>query len=257
MPNRLSVLIIEDEAPTARRLQKLLLEVEPAAVVLERLDAISSSVAWLRENSLPDLLLCDIRLADGLSFDIFTQVEVTSPVVFTTAYDEYALRAFDVNSVDYLLKPVEREALARAVSRVRLRQTPAVPPLAGLEELFRSFQTSQPTYRNRFLVTFRDTLQAIGCEEVAYFYSEHKVTHLVTRSGATFVVDPTLEELEQQLDPRKFFRVNRQVVLCAEAIRQIHVYFNGKLKLDLVPALPDEVIVSRERASIFKRWLDQ
>jgi len=280
----MKTLIIEDELPAARRLKKLLTELEPQVEVLDTLDSVSGAVAWLRERTatsaravLPELIFMDIHLSDGLSFEIFGHVTVPVPVIFTTAYDEYSLRAFKVNSVDYLLKPVSVEELRASVEKFKNLQslysstssvdfpTTAASALVGdtahLQSLFASLIKQEPTYKTRFLVQQRDRLLSIPVSDVAYWYSEHKLTHLVTHTGATHIIEQTLEDVESQVSPKEFFRVNRQFMVSVVAIAEIHTYFHGKLKLTLKPAvkasLNDDVVVSREKAALVKQWLDR
>ena len=256
----MTILLIEDEAPAARRLAKLLAEAEPGATVLPAVDSIAGAVRWFQSQPPPDLLFCDIQLSDGLSFEIFQKTEVRCPVIFTTAYDEYALRAFRVNSIDYLLKPIDREKLVESLTKYRrLKESFGGNAAAGLrpvlEKLLTNLCPSEPTYRDRFLVAFRDRLLSVGVDEIAYFFSEQKTTHLVTHGSKTYPLDLTLEEVEADLDPRRFFRLNRQVLASGGAIGAVFTHFNGKLKLDLTPPHADELFVSRERAGEFKRWM--
>lgn len=256
----MTILLIEDEAPAARRLAKLLAEAEPEATVLPVLDSIAGAVRWFESQPPPDLLFCDIQLSDGLSFEIFQQTDVRCPVVFTTAYDEYALRAFRVNSIDYLLKPIDSEKLAESLAKYRrLRASFGAPGESGLqpvlEKLLTTLRRAEPAHRDRFLVAFRDRLLSVNVGEIAYFFSEQKTTRLVTHGGKIYPLDLTLEEVEADLDPRRFFRLNRQVLACPAAIAAVFTHFNGKLKLDLTPSYGDDLFVSRERAGEFKRWL--
>jgi DNA-binding LytR/AlgR family response regulator len=246
------VLIIEDETPAAERLQTLLSEADPALRTLAVLDSVESSVEWLDSHPRPDLLFCDIQLADGLSFEIFAQREVQAPVIFTTAYDEYALRAFQVNSIDYLLKPVEADQLRRALDKYRRLQPQALPDLKRLlEQLHRP-----PAYRERFLIRLGEQFRYVLTEEIAYFMAESGVVYAVTREQKRLPVDHKVEELEQLLDPRRFFRINRKFIVSLSAIRRIHSWFNSRLKLELEPAAEGETVVSRERVNEFKQWLN-
>jgi two-component system LytT family response regulator len=253
----MNALIIEDEAPAARRLHKLLDEGVPPVRVLHTLESVKAAVQWLSGQATPDLIFMDVHLSDGLCFEIFRQTLVEAPVIFTTAYDQYALQAFKVNSVDYLLKPVTAKDLAAALDKYqRLRQGPGSLPVADAETLLRTLLRQQEGYRTRILVEHRDKYLRLDVEQVAYFYSENKLTHLVTGEGKVHVVDPTLEELEKQLHPRQFFRVSRQLITSARAIGSIHKYFNGKLKITLRPPAVEEVVLSREKAQRFREWLD-
>lgn len=246
-------LIIEDEKPNADRLKRLLKQVRPGAIVLAVLESIADCTEWLGSHESPDVILMDIRLSDGLSFDIFEKVQVNCPVIFTTAYDEYAVRAFKFNSVDYLLKPVELEELTSAIEK--LEAWPAGQynraPLDGLLDFLKP-----RAYRSRFLLPYRDGYKSVLVAEIAYFYSELKVSRARLHNGMDEVLPQTLEELEQQLDPRLFFRANRQYIVHIDALQQVHNYFNGKLKVQLKNNPAAEIIVSREKAAQLKAWLD-
>lgn len=251
------ILIIEDEAPAARRLNALIKAQNPVAEILDVVDTVEGAVKWLQTHEPPELIFMDIQLADGLSFDIFDQVEVKAPIIFTTAYDEYALRAFKVNSVDYLLKPIEQEELACSLQKLRNLRDQFASPLDvnALRLLMQSLQPGQPQYKNRFLVRFADKLVFIQTEDIAYFMAEDKYVFIFTRENKKYPVDHTLDELDSLLDPATFFRLNRRLIAHLSSIQTIHSYFNGKLKLNLQPNPAIEVIVSRERAAAFKRWL--
>jgi two-component system, LytTR family, response regulator LytT len=257
----LTTILIEDEAPAARRLAKLLTELEPNIQFLAQPDAIGGAIEALRQHT-PDLLFSDIQLADGLSFEVFRHVPVACPVIFTTAYDEYAIRAFSVNSIDYLLKPIDPAKLAQSLAKFRSLRSGNVPNVPEafqqlMAEMLRNQPLNVPTYRSRFLVSFRDRLDSIAAQDVAYFYSEQKITHLLTHTGKLYPLGQTMDELEAQLDPRQFFRANRQFIVSIGAIGSIHTHFSGKLKLTLKPEAQDEVMVSREKAGPFKDWLNQ
>jgi DNA-binding LytR/AlgR family response regulator len=195
--------------------------------------------------------MMDVRLSDGLSFEIFDKVKIESPIIFTTAYDEYAVRAFKYNSIDYLLKPVEQEELAAAFEK--LDQISA-PNHKAVEGLLNFLQPKE--FRTRFLLPFRDTYKAVLVSDIVYFSSEMKISRAKLKNGSEEIVPQTMEELEQQLDPKSFFRANRQFILHIDAIQQIHNYFNGKLKVDIKGSPNAEVIVSREKANLLKTWLD-
>ncbi|MBO0931497.1 LytR/AlgR family response regulator transcription factor [Fibrella aquatilis] len=255
----MTTILIEDEAPAARRLAKLLTQLEPDIQILAQPDTITGAVGALRHNQ-PDLVFSDIRLADGLSFEAFRQVEVSCPIIFTTAYDEYAIRAFSVNSIDYLLKPIDPEKLAQSLVKFRQLRPTTLPESttfqALMTRLMQQGEANRPVYRSRFLVSYRDQLTAVPIDDVAYFYSEQKITHLITAGGKLYPVAQTMDELETQLDPQRFFRANRQFMVSVGAIGTIFTHFNGKLKLDLRPATPHEVLVSREKATALKAWLN-
>ncbi|HEX8530493.1 MAG TPA: LytTR family DNA-binding domain-containing protein [Cytophagales bacterium] len=253
------VLIVEDEELAVERILKLLAEVESTAVVAGVTASIEATVAWLQGNPRPDLILMDIELADGQSFEIFNRVAVQSPVIFTTSYDEYAIRAFKVNSIDYLLKPVKREELRAALDKLRaLAQQlhPAgEPPADRIEQLIRGLAQPVKEYRERFLVKLGQRYVSLETGDIAYFYYEDRLTFLKTWKNERHLVDYTLDELEAMLPPKTFFRANRQCIVHIRAVHNIHSYFNHKLKLTLLPESEAEVLVSRERATEFKAWM--
>ncbi|KYP14614.1 LytTR family DNA-binding domain-containing protein [Flavihumibacter sp. CACIAM 22H1] len=257
----MKVLIVEDEELAVKKLQKTLQSVDPTAEVVGITDSIRSSVKWLQENQAPDLILMDIELADGQSFEIFDRVEVNSTVVFTTSYDEYALKAFKVNSVDYLLKPVQKEDLENALQKFhRMKKLLKGSEPGGnlnMENLVKELQQRlQPKdYRKRFLVKQGQKLVSVEVEEIAYFYSDGRVNFFKTRDNRKYIVDYTMDELEAMLDPDSFFRISRSFYVSIESVEQIHDYFGNRLLLHLVPMLDKESIVSREKVTDFKRWM--
>jgi two-component system response regulator LytT len=252
----MKILIIEDENAAARRLEKLLLEVDPNIEILDRLDSVEASVRWLQENPLPDLVLLDIHLADGASFEIFEHADVKCPVIFTTAYDEYALQAFKVNAVDYLLKPIKSTELTAALEKYRhLYKTPAAPDYSALLNTIMR-REGGPQFLRRMLIKFGNSIKLIDMDDAAYFYTRDKITFLVTRStGKRFPVDYPLDKLEGMLDPKIFFRINRQFIVNVGAIKEMHPYSKSRVKVDLDPTTDLETIVSTERSAEFKRWL--
>lgn len=250
----MTALLIEDEQPAARRLTSLLHEADPSIAVANTIASVGEATAYLRQQPGLDLIFSDIQLSDGLSFEVFRQVEPPCPIIFTTAYDEYAVQAFKLNSLDYLLKPIVLRELETALAKFR-KQKPLSPFDYGT--LLQAISQSQRTYRQRFLITYRDTYLTIQARDVAYFYSENKSTRLVCPDGKWFPIPETLDQLTDQLDPRLFFRANRQCITSVDSIRAIHKHFNGRLKLDLTPTAPDDVFVSRERADELKDWLNQ
>jgi two-component system LytT family response regulator len=252
------VLIIEDEAPAARRLEQLIRQYDSTVSVSGVLESVGAAVRWLSSHPAPDLIFMDIQLADGISFDIFRQTEVKTPVIFTTAYDEYALQAFKVNSIDYLLKPIEQESLNESMRKYyQLKEQFIQPEPALLRDLMQSLQGGQKAYKSRFLVKLGDRLVFIVTQQVAYFMAEDKLVFIVTSDNKKYNTDYSLDELENLLSPNDFFRINRQYITHIQSIKNIHHYFNGKLKLNLHPEPAQEVLISRERAALFKKWLDQ
>lgn len=252
----MKILIIEDENAAARRLEKLLSEAAPEAEVLQRLDSVEASVLWLQNNPQPDLILLDIHLADGSSFEIFDHVKVACPIIFTTAYDEFALQAFKVNAVDYLLKPIKTNELAAALEKYKrlFGGKTQQQDYSALIDTLRK-QDSQP-YLRRMLIRFGNSIKLAEMSDAAYFYTKDKITFLVSRSsGKRFPVDYPLDKLEGMLDPAVFFRINRQFIINVAAIREMHPYSKSRVKVDLDPAIDLETIVSTERSAEFKKWL--
>ncbi|WP_266363697.1 LytR/AlgR family response regulator transcription factor [Tellurirhabdus rosea] len=263
----MQVFLVEDEELAVRKLSKLLQEVAPDVQVVGTAASVRASVAWLESNPTPDLILMDIELADGQSFEIFEQTTVSSPVIFTTSYDEYALKAFKVNSIDYLLKPIRRNELEASLEKyqrlhaagVDAAANGGVPEMAtaAIDALVQQLrQQTQPVdYRRRFLVKHRQQWVPIEVSDIAYYFTEDGVSLFKTFGGQKYSLDYTLDDLEKMLDPTQFFRANRQFIIHIHSVQQIHTYFNNKLKLQLKPAPDDEVIISREKASDFKKWM--
>ncbi len=253
------VIIVEDELPAARALVKLLKDADASITVDTTLDSVAAATSWFRSNPAPDLVFMDIQLGDGLSFEIFETTAVGCPVIFTTAYNEYAIRAFKLNSVDYLLKPVHPAELAHSLEKFKTLHASC----GGVDRtekdllhVLKNIRLGEHAYKTRFLVPFRDQFVSIPVEEISYFSSEHKNTYLVTREQKKHCIDLPLEALEAEIDPRTFFRVNRQYIVSYPSIAAVHSYFNGKLKL-YVRGSDEEIIISRERATHFKEWLDR
>jgi two-component system, LytTR family, response regulator LytT len=252
----MNIFIIEDEDLAVKKLVKILEGLNRSIVVVGTADSIVGSVEWLQNNPAPDLVLMDIELADGQSFEIFNQIEVNSPVIFTTSYDEYALKAFKVNSVDYLLKPIQQEELAAALDKFSKTQIQTKPAI-NLDNLIESLHEKlQPkTYRKRFLVKHANKLLSVEVEEIAYFYSDGRVNFFKTKDNKRIIVDYTLDELENMLDPEQFFRISRSFFVSIPAVDKIDEYFGNRLLLGLKPASDKEALVSREKVSEFKRWM--
>ena len=258
----MKVLIIEDEELAVRKLEKILASMEIPIQVVGVTDSIESSVAWLENNPTPDLILMDIELADGQSFEIFNQIEVKSPVIFTTAYNEYAIQAFRVNSIDYLLKPIDEEALRRSLNKFRdlKKLYGTIDNQLNINELVSLIKQTKPVsseYRERFLLKQGSRLVPIEIEEIAYFYSQERLSFMKTWDERSYVVDYTLDELECLLNPKHFFRANRQIILCAKSVDKVHLHFNSRLKLDLKPFAAEEVFISRDKAGEFRNWMGE
>ena len=269
----MNVLIIEDEELAVRKLTKLLQDVDNSIQIVGTAASVRASVSWLNANvpgqpTAPDLIMMDIELADGQSFEIFEQTTVSAPVIFTTSYDEYALKAFKVNSIDYLLKPIKRQELEASLTKYKQTRNALASGESSESEVNGIGQMNidalvqqlrqhvQPVdYRRRFLVKHLQQWVPVEVGDIAYFYSEEGVSLFRTNTNQKFSLDYTLDELEAMLDPAQFFRANRQFIVDINAVQQIHPYFNNKLKLSLKPAPDDEVLVSRERATDFKKWM--
>ncbi|RNI22687.1 LytR/AlgR family response regulator transcription factor [Rufibacter latericius] len=258
------ILIVEDEALAARRLRKMVEALEPTSRVEAMLESVSATVQWFRTNPAPDLLLLDIELADGQSFDVFSQVEVTCPIIFTTAYDEHAIRAFRLNSVDYLLKPIQEKELQRSLQKLkdmkRVFSGKAAFPM-NIEALLQGLneQRTQPTdlYRDRILVKQGHRMFPVTSSEVAYFFTKEKINFLQTKDDRRYQVDFSMEELEKSLNPKDFFRANRQYIVNYSAVSKVSQEVNAKLKINLSPTSEEEVIISREKAMEFRHWLGE
>ncbi len=248
----MKILIIEDEAPAAKRLEKSIREVEPTAEVVARTDSVKSSLAWFRENPSPDLVLMDIQLGDGLSFEIFEQVEVKCPVIFTTAYDEYAIKAFKVNSIDYLLKPVEKEELVTAMNKFH-EMHPATPDRLVVDKIL---QNLTKEYKSRFLVKVGEHIKFFPVSEIQCFYSKEKYTFIFTAEKRNYDLDYPLDQIESLVNPSKFFRISRKYIVNIDFIQDIISYANSRLKVKLAGQTDEDLIVSREKVRDFKKWLD-
>jgi two-component system, LytTR family, response regulator LytT len=252
---KIKSIIIEDELPNAKRLEKLLQESVFSVEVIAKLQTIKDAVDWFKNNEAPSLIFMDIRLTDGLSFEIYKKVNIESPVIFTTAYDEYALQAFKINSIDYLLKPIDKDELERSLNKFTKHHIK--PDHLSLMGLVNRIQLQQTVYRTRYLINYRDILIPVTTDEIAYFGSEFKNTYFVTHKGGKHFIDQTMEQVENEINPAVFFRISRQYIVCQKSINKIHTYFNGRLKLDLTPSCAEEIIVSREKSNALKEWLNK
>lgn len=252
----MKILIVEDEELAVKKLQKTLSSIDDTATVVGVTDSIKSSVEWLQDNTPPDLILMDIELADGQSFEIFNLLDVKSPVIFTTSYDEYALKAFKVNSVDYLLKPIQKEELQAALAKYKKLQEKNKADL-NIDNLVKELQQKlQPKeYRRRFLVKHAQKLVSVDMDEIAYFYSDGRLNFFKTHDNRKFVVDYTMDELEEMLNPSRYFRISRSFYVSPSCIDKIDDYFGNRLILQLRPSVDKEALVSREKVTEFKKWM--
>lgn len=258
----MKILIVEDEDLAVKKLQKTLTSVDKDADVVGIADSIKATVEWLEQNPAPDLILMDIELADGQSFEIFNLTEIKSPVIFTTSYDEYALKAFKVNSIDYLLKPVQKEELEAALNKFRqmkkaYNSQSSPSESVNLDSILKELQQKlQPKeYRKRFLVKHAQKLVSIEIDDIGYFFSDGRLNFFKTKDNRKFVVDYTMDELEDMLDPEKYFRISRSFYVSVESIDKIDDYFGNRLILSLKPAVDKEALVSREKVTDFKKWM--
>jgi two-component system response regulator LytT len=254
----MTTLIIEDEKPAARLLQR---KVEKLGVQVQTmLHSVEEAVEWFSANEHPDLIFLDIQLSDGLSFEIFEKVEIKSAVIFTTAYDEYALRAFKLNSIDYLLKPIDEDDLEVAVAKFKSLLPKQELPIQNLAIDFEQIKKMlanpfEKNYKKRFTVKIGQHLKVISIEEIECFFSENKGTYIHTYDNRNYLIDVTLENLEQELDPKDFFRISRKFIIPMKAIKEIVLYSNSRLKVVLPTYKEDEVVVSREKVTDFKTWI--
>lgn len=253
----MNLLIVEDETAAARQIQQLATSIQPGCQVLAMLESVSETVAWLNSHPAPDLILMDIQLSDGISFDIFEQVTVTAPVIFTTAYDEYALQAFKVNSIDYLLKPIEREELEQAFNKYHRQAVDHATVLQQKIQLLLQQLPVTNAYKRRLLVKTADGFESILTEDILFIRAQGKQTYAQTIDGKEYTIDDSLDELEKTLSPIRFFRLNRQYIACADSIDKIINHFNGKLKIHLRKCSDDDLFVSREKVPAFKQWLNE
>ncbi len=251
----MNVIIIEDEKPSARRLQRMLANLQIEARTM--LHSVEESIAWFTENPHPDLIFLDIQLSDGLSFEIFEALNVNSAVIFTTAYDEYALQAFKLNSIDYLLKPIDEEDLAKSVAKFKTRIPSQKSVIIDFDQI-RSMLVNplDRSYKKRFSVKVGQHLKLISTEDIECFYSENKGTYLYTSEGRSYLLDLSLEQLEPDLAPQTFFRVSRKFYVNVDAIKDMISYTNSRLQIKLKTYSEQDVIVARERVKDFKEWLE-
>ncbi len=250
----MKVLIIEDEQPAAKQLTKMLQKAEPSITIIETIDSVEAAVKWLNTFPAPDAIFMDIQIADGLSFDIFNHTNITCPVVFTTAFDQYAIKAFRVNALDYLLKPIDEDELNDVI--LKLKQQKGTPQYNAdfLQNLTSKFAKSTD-FKTRFLIKQGTTLNFVETNDIAFFFSEDGLTHFYSIHNKKHLIEHTLDELENQLNPSDYFRINRKIIVSIKSIKKISPHFNSRLKLELNPSYLEEIFVARERVSDFKTWL--
>ncbi|MDW7690390.1 LytTR family DNA-binding domain-containing protein [Flammeovirgaceae bacterium SG7u.111] len=258
MSRKFTVLLIEDENAAKRALKRALGKLNFEHQILEEFETVKGAAAWLKTNNTPDLIFMDIQLSDGISFEIFDKVTIQSPVIFTTAYDEYAIQAFRVNGLDYLLKPIDDEDLSEAIERFKTNFSTNSTRAEDLSSLHQVLQKlHKPAYRESFLVHHKHKMLMINVQDIAYFYVNNKVTYIKSNKNQDYALDIKMEEIEKQVDPAQFFRANRQYLVSKRSIQEIEFYFNSKLSLTLHPPTLELVTISKEKAPSFKFWANK
>jgi two-component system LytT family response regulator len=250
----MNAIIIEDETMAAQALNILIQEVDPAIQIRAILQSIDESVEWFQACPAPDLVFMDIHLADGSSFSIFEQVTIPCPVIYTTSYDEYALKAFEVNSIDYLLKPINKKDLERAVAKYKNFSFHPDKNIDLMNRLLSSLKQNKTSYKSYFLVSEKDKLIPLATHDIAYIYIDTKIVKAVTLANRIYYLDQVLDDLMQQLDVSLFFRANRQYIIAHSAIKDISVWFGNKLSINLTVPAPERILVSKARVGEFKKW---
>ena len=250
----MNIIIIEDEQFAANHLEKMIHKYDPAINIVAKLESVKEAVEWFKNNHEPDLIFLDIHLEDDLSFAIFDKVKIKAPIIFTTAYDEYAIRAFKLKSIDYLLKPILQEDLNQGIEKYK-DWTSSQKPVIDVGALYEMINQRTPQYKDRFSITVGLKIKSIETTDIAYFYSEEGITFMVTRDKIHYPVDYSLDNLADLVDPKIFFQVNRQFLVSAKSIKNVHLYPKSRLKLELEPALNKELFVSQEKNVKFKEWL--
>ena len=254
--SKLTAAIIEDEVPAARLLSSIITRLRPDWEVIVLPGSVEEAIVWFRTHSHPDILFLDIQLSDGNSFDFLSAAQPSSLIIFTTAYDQYAIRAFTVNSIDYILKPVDEKRLLDAIVKYETLKGKDYKQENYIGDLIQSLQKQEKSYRTRFLIAGVDKFWALQVSDIAYFYSENKVTFAVTKQNREYIIDLSLDKLMEQLDPDVFFRSNRQTVVSINAIVKVESYFLGKAILHVKPPFKDKIIVSRDKIAPLKLWLN-
>ena len=256
---RLRVLIVEDEPHAQNELKRLLANSEYDIHVTECIDSVEDTINWINNNPEPDIMFFDIQLSDGLSFEIFNHINIKTPVIFTTAFDEYAIRAFKVNSIDYLLKPVKQHELNAALNKFHgiMNLENVNESRLTIEQIEKLLEINKPAYKSRFITRIGDQIKHIGINEIAYFKAEDNEVLLITENNKRYIIDYALEQLINMIDPEKFFRANRSYIVNISAIKKISKYFNSRIHLELEPGTEDDVLISRVRVPEFLNWIDK
>ncbi len=252
----MKVVIVEDELAASDNLRYLLQQINPNIEVICVLDSVRSSVEYFSQPNDAVLIFMDIHLADGISFEIFDKVTIYTPVIFTTAYDQYALRAFKVNSIDYLLKPIDEEELSKALSQFKRPSEQNLKINDQMLGLLQLIKSQNKSYKTTYLVSHRDQLIPLKTEHIAYLFIDTGIVKAITASNQTYIVDQKLEDIENDLNPDLFYRVNRQFIVNRGAIAHITGYFNGKLIVNVIPVSGERIVISKAKAMEFKNWLN-
>lgn len=251
----MNIIILEDEELAARRLETMIKQFDPSINIMAKIESVEEAIQWFKTNPEPDLIFLDIHLEDDLSFAIFDKVEVKSPIIFTTAFDEYAIKAFKLKSIDYLLKPISQDDLNKAILKYQ-DWNKVNSPLVDMQSLFELINKKVPTYKNRFSITVGTKIKSFDISEIAYFYSQSSITFMVTNDNMEYPLDYSLDYLISLIDPMQFFRINRQYLVKMKSIANVHVFPKSHLKIDLIPARKEDVFVSIDKVTKFKDWLN-
>lgn len=251
----MKILIIEDETMAVQRLIKMVQSLEPNVVILQDLDTIEAAIEWFQNHEMPDLVFLDIQLADGSSFEIFKTIQITCPIVFITAFDQYAIQAFKVNAIDYILKPVKKQELANSLEKFKQLHQPLQ---IDYQQILQAINTQNPPkYQSRFLIRFGQKYRIVEVADIAYFFIKDKIVFACTFEDKHYPMDYNLDKLETMVSLDDFYRINRQVMARVEAISELYAYSKSRVKVTLQPPIDYDVIVSKERSSMFKRWLER
>lgn len=251
----ITALIIEDEQPAASRLENLIKRLDPEIEIAGTIDTVEAALRWFKSHPQPDIIMLDIQLGDGLSFDIFSQTKIESYIIFTTAYDEYAIRAFELNSIDYLLKPVDETRLAQSLEKFRKFRIQGQN--VNIQTLIETLERRIDKYKRRFVVTISGRIKVVETGDVAFFYSKEKNTFLCSMEKKHFPLEFSLDHLEEMLDPELFFRVNRQYIVQYKSINKIEILSKSRIRIGTVPSADDDILVSSARTSEFRSWLER
>jgi two-component system, LytTR family, response regulator LytT len=252
----MQILIVEDEEQALKRLQKIITEVVPDTILIGNTASVEETLNWFEHNSMPDLIFMDIQLADGNSFQLFTKIKISCPVIFTTAYENYALQAFKVNSVDYLLKPIDKNDVKRAIDKLRLLQN-SKSFVVDYAEILKTIQPPSKKYKDRFIIKLGDTIKSLSTVDIAYFYTENKSNFVCVNEGKRFPIDFNLDQIEQMLNPKNFFRINRQFIIGHHAIEEMKAHTRSRIIVKLTPPSKLDTVVAIDRAQDFRNWLSE